>query len=162
MRVDLYVPYANKEEAKRYGARWDSHKRVWYFTDLSSWSRFSRWMQPEDIERCVKHCLEFGKSVASKAPDANTRPVLALSGRQQYLVRKGKRTHLWDGSDTLCRMWSTSGMRKGKYKLSDDPQNKLCSMCVAVAQKGKRPKLRVVGDELDKQAASHIRSIMAE
>lgn len=162
MRVDLYVPYANKEEVKRCGARWDSQKRVWYFTDLSAWSRFSRWMQPEDIERCVKHCLEYGKTVSSTGQEPSKRPSTALSGSQKYLVRKGKRTHLWDGSDTLCRMWSTSGLRQAKYKLSDEPQNKLCSMCVAVSQKGKRPRLRVVGDELDREAVSHIRSILAE
>lgn len=29
-RVDLQVPFAEKDEAKRLGARWDSRQRTWY------------------------------------------------------------------------------------------------------------------------------------
>lgn len=30
MRTDLRVPFAEKDEAKRLGARWDAARKVWY------------------------------------------------------------------------------------------------------------------------------------
>ena len=32
-RIDLDVPFGQKEEVKRLGARWDARRRVWYITD---------------------------------------------------------------------------------------------------------------------------------
>ena len=32
-RIDLQVPFAEKEDAKRLGARWDAEKKVWYIPD---------------------------------------------------------------------------------------------------------------------------------
>jgi len=51
----------------------------------------------------------------------------------KYLVNPNKpasRAHLWDEGDTYCKMYSTGGMRKKKYKPTDDPQGKgICLMC---------------------------------
>ncbi|MBS0349702.1 MAG: hypothetical protein JSR33_00705 [Proteobacteria bacterium] len=33
MRTYLSVPYTDKEEAKKYGARWDPEKKLWYSPD---------------------------------------------------------------------------------------------------------------------------------
>jgi len=60
----------------------------------------------------------------------------------QYLLRevskkKRKRrpavAHLWDGTDTACRMWSTGGIRaKKRYRVSGDPEGRpICTMCAA-------------------------------
>lgn len=57
----------------------------------------------------------------------------------QYLLRQqagkpGKKrvAHLWDGEDTVCRLWSTGGIiSKDNYKVEDDPgDRRLCGMCV--------------------------------
>lgn len=39
--------------------------------------------------------------------------------------------HLWHGTDTLCRMWSTGGITKEKrYRVSDSPEDRpICQMC---------------------------------
>lgn len=42
-RVDLRVPYRDKEEAKRLGARWDSVLRLWYVPEGVDSARFERW-----------------------------------------------------------------------------------------------------------------------
>jgi hypothetical protein len=53
----------------------------------------------------------------------------------EYLIRgAGKglnaRAHLWDGVDTLCRMWSTGGLAKRKFSVQDkDLGLPVCSMC---------------------------------
>lgn len=44
MRVDLKVPYKQKEEAKRLGARWDSARQVWYVENKEDLSPFLKWM----------------------------------------------------------------------------------------------------------------------
>lgn len=30
LRIDLKVPFAEKDEAKQLGARWDGERKVWY------------------------------------------------------------------------------------------------------------------------------------
>lgn len=42
-RVELKVPYAEKDEAKRLGARWDAGRKVWYVpTDVDA-ALFKKW-----------------------------------------------------------------------------------------------------------------------
>jgi hypothetical protein len=40
----LNVPFAEKDEAKRLGARWDSAKKKWYAPSGADLARFSRWL----------------------------------------------------------------------------------------------------------------------
>lgn len=44
MRTDLRVPFAEKDEAKRLGARWDAARKVWYVQNTADLAPFSRWM----------------------------------------------------------------------------------------------------------------------
>lgn len=44
MRVDLKVPFAEKDAAKAAGARWDSNLKVWYVIDPPDLNRFARWV----------------------------------------------------------------------------------------------------------------------
>lgn len=44
MRVNLKVPYNQKEEAKRLGARWDPGRHVWYVENMVDLSPFLQWM----------------------------------------------------------------------------------------------------------------------
>ena len=44
--------------------------------------------------------------------------------------KKTGAAHLWDGSDTLCRMFSTGGINAVKYELSGDAKGRpICTMC---------------------------------
>ena len=45
MRVDLEVPFAEKDEAKRLGARWDLARKVWYVVNVEDLTPFSRWFK---------------------------------------------------------------------------------------------------------------------
>jgi hypothetical protein len=59
----------------------------------------------------------------------------------EYLIRgAGKglkaRAHLWDGADTVCRMWSTGGLAKRKYSVQAQVLGlPVCSMCVSVFER---------------------------
>ena len=47
MRIDLAVPYAEKDEAKALGARWDPARKRWYVNDPKDPEAFARWMTDE-------------------------------------------------------------------------------------------------------------------
>jgi hypothetical protein len=50
MRTDLQVPYSQKDEARRLGARWDAARRVWFVENVENLGRFLRWI-PERLKR---------------------------------------------------------------------------------------------------------------
>ena len=43
MRMNLKVSFAEKDEAKKLGAKWDPTRKVWYVQDGADMSRFSKW-----------------------------------------------------------------------------------------------------------------------
>lgn len=43
-RIDLKVPYSEKDEAKKLGARWDSTSKTWFVPDSVDPSAFKRWL----------------------------------------------------------------------------------------------------------------------
>lgn len=46
-RIDLAVPFAEKDEAKRLGARWDGERKLWYVPDGVDAGAFGRWLPSE-------------------------------------------------------------------------------------------------------------------
>lgn len=44
MRTNLQVPFAEKDEAKALGARWDPGRRTWYVQNVADLAPFARWM----------------------------------------------------------------------------------------------------------------------
>jgi len=43
MRTNLQVPFADKDQAKKLGARWDAARKVWYVENKTDMAPFSRW-----------------------------------------------------------------------------------------------------------------------
>ena len=48
IRIDLNVPYAEKDEAKALGARWDRESQTWYAPSGTELGRLNRWL-PRDL-----------------------------------------------------------------------------------------------------------------
>jgi hypothetical protein len=44
MRIDLEVPFAEKDLAKKRGARWDLARQVWYIENPENILAFWKWM----------------------------------------------------------------------------------------------------------------------
>ena len=44
MRINLNCPFAEKDEAKSLGARWDPARKVWYIEDVNDLTPFARWI----------------------------------------------------------------------------------------------------------------------
>lgn len=43
MRLNLKVPFAEKDQAKKLGARWDAGRKLWYVEGKDDLAPFSRW-----------------------------------------------------------------------------------------------------------------------
>lgn len=43
MRFDLKVPFAEKNAAKKLGARWDAVNKLWYMTEMTDMAAFAKW-----------------------------------------------------------------------------------------------------------------------
>jgi hypothetical protein len=43
-RIDLHVPFHEKDEAKAYGARWDPQRRIWYVPGNVDSSKLRKWV----------------------------------------------------------------------------------------------------------------------
>lgn len=44
MRTNLTVPYAEKDQAKALGARWDPARKCWYVQGVADLAPFARWL----------------------------------------------------------------------------------------------------------------------
>ena len=44
MRVNLVVPYREKDSVRRLGAKWDMARKTWYVVDVENLERFLRWI----------------------------------------------------------------------------------------------------------------------
>jgi hypothetical protein len=44
MRTNLQVPFAEKEDAKKLGARWDAARKLWYVENKDDMTAFARWL----------------------------------------------------------------------------------------------------------------------
>ena len=49
MRTNLQVPFAEKDDAKRLGARWDAARKVWYIENKADMSPFARWLPTPNV-----------------------------------------------------------------------------------------------------------------
>lgn len=57
-RIDLNVPYAEKDLAKQLGALWDKEKRVWYVPDGVDPLLLRRWL-PRTVAELEQALLKF-------------------------------------------------------------------------------------------------------
>lgn len=71
MRINLVTPFAEKDQAKALGARWDSARKVWYIVDVADLAPFIRWIP--DMEAATDSAGREGQAVASQAPKAASR-----------------------------------------------------------------------------------------
>lgn len=53
MRLDLKVPFAEKDAAKKLGARWDAARKIWYVVGKEDVAPFSKWSPTPHDESSV-------------------------------------------------------------------------------------------------------------
>ena len=67
MRINLKVPFAQKDAAKALGARWDGARKIWYVIDPRDLAPFSDWSPQPDA-------AVTGVTGAAVAPALRTAP----------------------------------------------------------------------------------------
>lgn len=50
MRTNLNVPFAEKDAAKKLGARWDGTKKLWYIENVNDLVPFSKWLDSPTVD----------------------------------------------------------------------------------------------------------------
>src|SRR5260370_22955693 len=69
------------------------------------------------------------------APSNQNGHLNGASPGEQYLIGKtGKlKAHIWRDGDTVCRMWSTGGLKQSSYEVATDRgTHEICCMCSAL------------------------------
>lgn len=54
----IYVPYKDREEAKKLGAKWDSESKKWFVPNGVNLEKFSKWQYPQKNEIDMNEALE--------------------------------------------------------------------------------------------------------
>jgi hypothetical protein len=97
MRLDLKVPFAEKDQAKKLGARWDAARKRWYIDDRLDPALFVRW-QP----------TPQGATAIAPPPRPSTPAGIADDGKMQVGSRFAELPRVcdclpWDDCDQ-CRL----------------------------------------------------------
>lgn len=88
----LDVPYAEKDEAKELGAKWDRRKGQWYAPDAEDMAKFQKWMDP------AKEVLPQEKK--EQQPSRQPREYLAVPYAERFSAKKAGA--LWD---SIAKSW---------------------------------------------------------
>jgi hypothetical protein len=82
MRINLKVPFAEKDTAKALGARWDPAKKIWYVKDVADFTPLSRWIP--DVQAVAegatggvtKQSIDTGKAPSKQTDGVVTGPAV--------------------------------------------------------------------------------------
>lgn len=87
-RVDLEVPFAEKDEAKSLGARWDPGRKTWYVPAGSSHHAFQRWLPPGEDD-AETELVPAVYAVESKTPcwRCDKQPRVVTIGAESFIAR---------------------------------------------------------------------------
>ncbi len=69
MRTNLQVPFAEKDDAKQLGARWDPKGRLWYVKDVTDLAPFAQWLTTS--EQKSKSTSEAKPAVHARASSSS-------------------------------------------------------------------------------------------
>lgn len=83
-RIDLEVPFGEKDEAKRLGARWDPGKKVWFVTSRHNLVMFERWIGGSNALQRVYLTVPFQEKDEARKLGARWDP-----DRRVWYIQKG-------------------------------------------------------------------------
>ena len=113
----LNVPFSQKDDAKMLGAQWNPQRKLWYVPSGMHLEPFEKWLP--------KPMIDSGAFLVSN--------------------KKKNCAHIWDGADTLCRLYSTGGMNPRKKRISLTREGRrMCELCLMANQKLPKP-IDIVG-----------------
>lgn len=110
MRHNLKVPFAEKDQAKKLGARWDAARKLWFIEAGVDAALFARW-QPTPHDPA-------GAAPPSSAPHHRAAPKMMTEGKMQVGSRFVALPRVcdclpWDDCDK-CRLQSWPDPQAGR------------------------------------------------
>ena len=91
-RIDLFVPYSEKDEAKAFGAKWDNVLKLWYIPEGVDPSAFDKWRtNPATIPNV--RCNRFYVATAEQNCESCSAPVQMVT----FVLPRG--WELWETDD---------------------------------------------------------------
>lgn len=66
MRINLIVPFSEKDIAKRRGAHWDVEKKTWYVEDHSRLELFTKWIPSKLLKPTKSKAIELPEFVVTQ------------------------------------------------------------------------------------------------
>lgn len=130
--VLVNCPYDQKEQAKAMGGRWVSAKRVWAIPMMA--------LEVEENFQIAKAWFteRVWRSLNREAVNGKLGPDDFMFLSNPFNAKSAD--HIWVGNDTLCRLYSTGGIRNdAQYQLvkADPKMVRLCTMCYSSFQRRK-------------------------
>lgn len=102
MRTNLKVPFAEKDEAKKLGARWDAARKIWFVEDKADLAPFARWAP-------TPHAAAGGDTPAQKGAPARQQATGKVIVGSEYIEQPRICACLpWDVCDK-CRSTALTG-----------------------------------------------------
>ena len=101
MRTNLKVPFAEKDDAKRLGARWDAAKKVWYIKDVDDLYPFAKWI-PDLVNESLTVKSPPKKDVSVKTLQSTGTTIV---GCNYVKVHRVCTCLPWEDCDR-CKQWS--------------------------------------------------------
>jgi hypothetical protein len=157
MRTNLNVPYAEKDHAKKLGAKWDAARKTWYVEDLPNLVPFLRWM-PEHLRKPVKITAKIVENKPAKR--TKSRQVKSKKAYEKAMKRLGEKgLHVIVGPTTprtdfsmfdpgcSCVPWAWC---------EHNPERPMLNTALV-----DHPKLEYSFEPVELEHLEHIRSIMA-
>ena len=151
MRTYLNVSFAEKEEAKKHGARWDAQRKKWYAENVEDLTPFLKWIDgrlkkqgkvfDKKISKKYKNNNHKSKTIAElniiendKKLDVLLKENENLFGERYLVMKNGEKNkaHILNGRDTVCRMLSTGGLKINSKKtmiVSEPTDAGICLLC---------------------------------
>lgn len=160
MRINLNVPYSEKDHAKRCGAKWDAAGRTWYVENVENLGPLMRWI-PSHLKQQSVAVQELKLVHAPTISGAKMRKMKKAEQRKQK-IKEAKNTHFIAGPVTQrtdfslrdtgcdCPPWDWCQHNPDPSKLNTDCAD------------GHKPDYRHVARQIEADNMAHIRSILAE
>ena len=96
MRIDLKVPYHEKDEAKALGAWWDAERKTWFVRSVENLEPFMRWIDPRLLQLGKQPKGQSGNYLAVSLL-ALRRPPRPMSNYEPRQKRPSLQAHLASG-----------------------------------------------------------------
>lgn len=98
MRINLTVPYAEKDQAKQLGARWDAARRTWFVENVANLEPLLKWM-PDHLKQSRQEATAFNLECATPVSGAKLRKMKKAEHRAKKR-EEAKNTHFIAGPVT--------------------------------------------------------------